>query len=411
MHVVIFEGHRWWSFAPLSLSRPVFSMRCGLSTLLEHQIRALRPTKLSLWVRPQLADFCRREIVPNLPMPVEINKPLDNEPTLLSSGRGVFLQGFDYPPEPSVILDELGFVHSAMVRMPGLTPKDCLERNAAWLKISELPQDGPQARLPQYIWDLTNWNEELIVSDAIGLRDEAEGHPAGPFHMIREEDVHLASDVKIEPGVVLDASKGPVIVEAGVSIGANSVLRGPCFIGKYTVISPLALIHPGVSIGPGCKIGGEVASSIFMANSNKVHDGYVGDSYIGEWVNLGAGTTTSNLKTTYGTINMRLGSEEIATGRRFLGSMIGDHSKTAIGTRLMCGSYIGYCSLVAGSDLPPRYIPSFTFWTDKGAEKYRIEKAKEVIAQVLGRRGRSWSKEDEQMFQYAVEAAPQIEGK
>jgi hypothetical protein len=147
-----------------------------------------------------------------------------------------------------------------------------------------------------------------------------------------------------------------------------------------------------------------------MNYSNKVHYGYLGDSYLGEWVNLGAGTTTSNLKNTYGPITMRIGPQQIATDRRFLGSMIGDHTKTAIGTRLMTGSYVGYCCLVAGSDLPPKYLPSFTFWTDKGSEKYRMEKAREVMTQVLGRRGKPWTDQDQALVEYVAETAAEVEG-
>jgi UDP-N-acetylglucosamine diphosphorylase/glucosamine-1-phosphate N-acetyltransferase len=301
-------------------------------------------------------------------------------------------------------------VVKAYMHSPGLSPDDCLRRSPEWMKITELPQTVSQSRLPEYVWDLTQWNEEAIVADAIDLRDSAAQHQAGPYHMVRGDDVHVASGVTIEPGVVLDASKGPIVVDTGVNIGANSVLQGPCHIGHHSQVQPLTYIRVGTSIGPGCKIGGEVASSIVMANSNKVHYGYLGDSYLGEWVNLGAGTTTSNLKNTYGAITMRIGPRQIKTDRRFLGAMIGDHTKTAIGTRIMTGSYIGYCSLLAGSDLPPKYVPSFTFWTDKGAEPYSMEKAREVMTQVLGRRGLAWTEADAAMLEYVKDTAGDVEG-
>jgi UDP-N-acetylglucosamine diphosphorylase/glucosamine-1-phosphate N-acetyltransferase len=417
MHVVIFEGNRWPSFAPLSLSRPVFMLRCGLGTILDQQIRALRPTRLTLWVRPKLAEYCRRNVVPNLPVPTKINEPLDDEPALLSSGRSIHLQRFAIPREPSVILDDgpaegkaSALVRQALVHSPGLTHQDCLLRSPAWMKLMDLPQTAPQSRLPQYVWDLTRWNEEAIIADAVDLCGEGADHPAGPYHMVHAENIHLASNVKIDPGVVLDASKGPIVIDAGASLGANSVLQGPCHVGPYSAISPLSYIRGGTSIGPGCKIGGEVGNSIILGNTNKVHDGYLGDSYLGEWVNLGAGTTTSNLKNTYGSITMRIGPREIPTERRFLGSMIGDHTKTAIGTRLMTGSYIGYCCLLAGSALPPKYIPSFTFWTDKGTERYRMEKAREVMTQVLGRRGKEWTEHDQTTMEYVTETAANVEG-
>jgi UDP-N-acetylglucosamine diphosphorylase/glucosamine-1-phosphate N-acetyltransferase len=409
MHVVIFEGNRWPSFAPLSLSRPVFMLRCGLSTLLDQQIRRLAPTRLTLWVRPTLADYCRRHVIPNLNVPTAVNEPLDDEPALLCSGRSIHLQDYQHPTEPCVVLDEGHIVRHALVHAPGLSNEDCLRRTPGWLRLIDLPSAPQQSRLPQYIWDLTAWNSEAIVADARDLLDEAGDHPAGPYHLVKDEDVHLAS-VNIHPGVVLDASGGPVVIDAGATIGANSVLQGPCHIGAGATITALTSIRPGVSIGPNCKIGGEVSSSIILGNSNKAHFGYVGDSYIGEWVNLGAGTTTSNLKNTYGPITMRIGERHIKTERRFLGSMIGDHTKTAIGTRLMTGSYIGYCCMLAGSELPPKYLPSFSFWTDEGREHYRMEKAREVMAHVFSRRGRTWTEEDQAMLEYAAATAADVEG-
>jgi UDP-N-acetylglucosamine diphosphorylase / glucose-1-phosphate thymidylyltransferase / UDP-N-acetylgalactosamine diphosphorylase / glucosamine-1-phosphate N-acetyltransferase / galactosamine-1-phosphate N-acetyltransferase len=409
-HVVIFEGARWPSFAPLSLSRPVFMLRCGLTTLLEQQIRRLQPTRLTLWVRPHLADYCRKHIVPTLNVPTKVNEPLDDELTLLSGGRNIYLQKYEWPSSPCIALDEAKLICQALIKSPGLSPEDCLLRTDAWTRLQQLPQTQPQARLPDYVWELSQWNEEALVADAIELRDEPEEFPTGPYHLVRKEDVHLAAGVKLSPGVVLDASKGPVVIDADVSVGANSVLEGPCHVGAYSVVSPLTLIRAGSSIGPGCKIGGEISASIILGNTNKAHYGFLGDSYVGEWVNLGAGTTTSNLKNTYGTITMRIGPAEIPTSRRFLGSMIGDHAKTAIGTRLMTGSYIGYCSLVAGSALPPRHIPSFTFWTDKGTEKYRMDKAKEVMTQVLGRRGKPWSQTDQFLLDYVAAIAGDVEG-
>ena len=152
-----------------------------------------------------------------------------------------------------------------------------------------------------------------------------------------------------------------------------------------------------------CKIGGEVSNSIFSPFTNKAHDGYVGDSFIGSWVNLGAGTTTSNLKNTYGEVSMEIGSQEYKTGRRHLGSIIGDHSKTAIGTRLNTGTYIGFNSLLAGPGLTPKFIPSFSFWTEKGIEKYELNKAIEVARRMLDRRDKPFTATDEAIMHYVAE--------
>src|SRR5947209_1132163 len=136
MHVVIFEGIHWRSFVPFALSRPVFMLPCGAGTLLDKQLRATKPTRLTLWVRPGLEDYCRRLIVPRMPCPTRVNAPLDDEPALLLSGRTLHLSGFEYGDGDSVMLDEgitgRRLVRHAQVHMPGLSHLDLQNRNDRW---------------------------------------------------------------------------------------------------------------------------------------------------------------------------------------------------------------------------------------------------------------------------------------
>jgi UDP-N-acetylglucosamine diphosphorylase/glucosamine-1-phosphate N-acetyltransferase len=412
MHVVIFEGNNWRQFAPLTLSRPSFELCCGVGTLLEKQIRFTNPTRLSLWVRPGLVDYCRQFVVPRLPFPTDINTPLDDQPALLLSSLTVHRTPFEHTNSQSVVIDETPIgpvVRHAWVADPGLSPGDVFKRTPRWLKLLDLPRSMPRSRLPQYIWDLIAWNEESIVSDSIDPQRVSNPKPAGPYHMLEESSIWFGSGVNPGPGCVLDASKGPIILSDRVSIGANAVLQGPCCIGPDSIISPLSVIRPGVSIGPMCKIGGEVSNSIVLGYTNKPHEGFLGDSCIGQWVNLGSGTTTSNLRNTYSPIRMSLGGPEIDTGRRFLGSLIGDHTKIAIGTQLMTGSYIGCNCMIATSKYPPTFIPSFTFLTDKSAETYRLDKAVSVMKASFNRRNRQWSAIDDVMNQFTLETAKEVE--
>ena len=156
MHLVVFEGSRWPSFAPLSISRPVFTLLSGLSTLLDKQVRNIQPTRVTLWVRPGLAEYCQRHVVPGIKVPTEINTPLDDEPALLCSGRALHFGKYTLPTEPGVVVDEGDLIRQAFVKSPGLSPQDCLTRSAAWLRIMELPKETAQARLPDYLWDLLN---------------------------------------------------------------------------------------------------------------------------------------------------------------------------------------------------------------------------------------------------------------
>ena len=409
MHVVIFEGTRWTTFAPLSLSRPVWNLASGMSSLLEKQIRHLAPTQLSLWVRPALAEYVRSRIAPKLGMPVTVNEPLDGGPALLVSGRALLLQKFEHINEPNVAVED-GLIQHAVVRdAAGLAPDDVLKRSERFRKILEQPQSPPQMRLVSYLWDLVKWNEESLIQDLATMRRPTAAMPKGAYHVIEPEQVWLGESVKLAPGVVLDASKGPVMVDSNASIGACAVLEGPCYVGPYAVVMPHTLIRPGSTIGTMCRVGGEISNSVMFGYSNKAHYGYLGDSYVGKWVNLGAGTTTSNLKNTYGQISSWTSDGPTNTGRRFLGSLIGDHAKTAILTRLMSGTYVGMASMVAMSSITPKFVPSFRFMTDKAQENYRVDKAIEVMKTVFGRRDRKWDSVDEQIVRYAAEAAAGIE--
>jgi UDP-N-acetylglucosamine diphosphorylase/glucosamine-1-phosphate N-acetyltransferase len=293
--------------------------------------------------------------------------------------------------------------------MSGLTHEDAMNRSDRWLSLLDLPHAMPQARFVDYLWQLINWNEEALISDFVRWKDYAAAPSDGPWHVIHPESVCLGKGAKLSPGCVLDASKGPIVLDDGASIGANAVVQGPCYLGKLSQIHPLALIRPGVSIGMMCKIGGEVSNTIVSDYSNKAHDGFLGDSYLGSWVNFGAGTTTSNLKNTYGEVTMRIGSMEYKTGRRMLGSIVGDHTKTAVGTRLNTGSYIGYNCLLAGNGLAANFLPSFTFWTPDRTEKYDLARAASVAGKVMERRDRQWTAMDVAIQRYVAQIAPTVE--
>ncbi len=404
MHVVIFEGSHWTDLVPFSLTRPIFSLRSGTGTLLEKQIRATQPSRLTLWIRPEMEGFVRQYVMPHVSVPVSINTPLDDEPAMIFSARTLHFAKVERPDTECVVLEEEDrLIRLAYVRSPGLTHDDVMRRSDRWLTIRELPQSMPQSRFPRHWADLISWNEESILADSIHWRQPPPN--AERAHLIEPGDIHAEPDANIGVNVVLDASKGPILIGTGASIGANSVIEGPCYIGPGARISPLSLIRPGTSIGPCCRVGGEVGNSIFQAYSNKSHDGFVGDSYIGEWVNLGAGTTTSNLKSTYGLIKLHLGTREVQSERVLLGSAIGDHAKTATNTQLVAGSYVGAASLVAITARTPHVVPSFSFWTDESREHTSVEKAIEIGMRMQSRRSRALSDTDRQLLEYAARMA------
>src|SRR5258706_15448410 len=211
MHLVIFEGIHWRTFAPLSLGRPVFMLATGMATLLDKILRHTNPTKVTLWVRPELAELCRRRIVPKLSIPADVNEPLGNEPVLLQSGRTLHFKKYQVPDAPSVVLDDNGVVLSALVRMPGLSPQDILNRSDRWLSLKDLPAARSQTRLTERLWDLIKWNEESLIEDHAQLRRERKPFPPGPYHMVEQEKIWLGEGERPSTGDVIDGTRGPVV--------------------------------------------------------------------------------------------------------------------------------------------------------------------------------------------------------
>jgi UDP-N-acetylglucosamine diphosphorylase/glucosamine-1-phosphate N-acetyltransferase len=207
--------------------------------------------------------------------------------------------------------------------------------------------------------------------------------------VVGRERVFVEEGAHVEPQVVFDVANGPVLVRAGAQVRAFTRLMGPC------AVLPNALVlgdrvH-GCAIGEHSVVRGEISETIVLGHANKGHDGFVGHSYLGRWVNLGAGTITSNLKNTYGAVQMWTPGGMRDTRASKLGSLIGDHAKTGIGTRLTTGSVIGAGSSVFGAAMPPKYVPPFSWGEGSSLEEFRLQKFLEIAERVMARRSTTLS--------------------
>jgi UDP-N-acetylglucosamine diphosphorylase/glucosamine-1-phosphate N-acetyltransferase len=225
--------------------------------------------------------------------------------------------------------------------------------------------DHPGRKI-EHLWDLIVSLKEDLEADVAsrGSRVAGQIHPSAV--LLKPENMIIEAGVEIEACAVLDARQGPIYIGKGTIVKAGANLRGP------------------VSIGPECRIGGEVTHSIFHGYSNKAHYGFIGHSYIGEWVNLGAGTTNSNLKNNYGTVKVQVNGKETDSGQQFLGCFIGDHAKLGIGTLITTGAVIGLGANVLGGKVTPKYVPNFQ-WDEK--TKYRLEDFLKAAEAMMARRG------------------------
>jgi len=227
---------------------------------------------------------------------------------------------------------------------------------------------------PEYIWDLIINLKQDLEEDirVVGSRIKGQVHKSAVI--VNKKNVLIEEGAIVEACAVLDASSGPI------------------YIGKGTIIKPQSYLRGPLSIGPECRIGGEVIHSIFHGYSNKAHYGFIGHSYIGEWVNLGAGTTNSNLKNNYGTVKVN----GVDTGEQFLGCFIGDHAKTGIGTLINTGAVIGVGASVLGGKVTPKFIPNFS-WVD--GSKVDWDKFLAAAKKAMARRHRELDKNTENSLQ------------
>jgi UDP-N-acetylglucosamine diphosphorylase/glucosamine-1-phosphate N-acetyltransferase len=265
----------------------------------------------------------------------------------------------------------------------GVTVAWLVEDGARW----EGPHDDCEAQevdgiLLHGAFDLLTALEHLLPADCADfVAAGGDPVPDGAI-VIGEPSEIVALGAFVEPGVVFDTRGGAIVLDEGAEIRSGSRLVGPLYVGPQTIVYGGEV--RGSAFGPQCRVRGEVTSSVFQGYASKSHDGFVGHSVLGLWVNLGAGTTTSNLKNTYGTVRLEPGGVRIETDRQFLGSLIGDHAKTAIGTMLGTGTVIGAGANVFGGT-PGKYVPPFA-WGAVGAERLTEEGFLRIAERVLPRR-------------------------
>lgn len=395
----LFEDSHASNFYPVAATRHVAHLLCGAMTLKDRAVAATGDADVVFHGRRYLRDYYRA---------------VGNHADRPSRG-GLFINA-RFPLTPEIVAafpkdNEWVMLHAgeAIAARLGERSVASLDWDADALDLSSLPiaerYEVEQPTLYDYLWDLIYDNGERIVDDFGRSEYRQEGLVMMGAHLVNPSQVSIGAASVIKPGAVIDASAGPVIIGEDVEVMSGAVIEGPCYIGDHTRVKIGAKIYGQTSIGPWCKVGGEIEGSIIIGYSNKQHDGFLGHSYLGRWVNLGADTNTSDLKNNYGTIRVTLEGREINTGRIFVGSLIGDHVKTAINTMLNTGTVIGVAANVFGAGFPPKAIPSFSWGGFDAAERYRLDQAIEVASRVMARRKMTLTHADETLLRYLYEIA------
>ncbi|MCJ7577646.1 MAG: hypothetical protein MUO91_04265, partial [candidate division Zixibacteria bacterium] len=267
-----------------------------------------------------------------------------------------------------------------------------------------------EVKLVGYLWDLVNLNKSEIDNDFERLKPNLDFKNIFKRNEIDNqaliydtEKVYLGKDCHIDGQVVLDARGGPIFIGNNVIIQPQTRVEGPCYIGEGSILVG-GKIREGTSIGPVCRIGGEVEQSIFLGHSNKYHEGFLGHSYVGEWVNLGALTTNSDLKNNYSTVKVMVKGELLDSGLIKVGSFLGDHVKTGIGTLLGTGMIVGFATnIFGGGMIKEKSIPSFCWGDSNKLEEYKLDKAIETAQIVMERRNVKFGEEEKVLFEKIFE--------
>lgn len=377
----LFEDEYLENFHPLTLTRPLYDLRVGIFTLAEKWQHALRqPENLTGPLREHL-------------------KGVFSEPAVTSDTKAIVWLNPRFIPDPELTKMVMSLETGRSITCNGslvaaaITPK----QHKSWIKggpkVSDLKNEEISAdgvTILENSWELFQMNGEQIRADIVLSGKIPYGQEDIFPHTIftNPDRIYIEEGATIEPGAMLLAEKGPIYIGKNAHIMANSIVRGPSAICEKSVIKMGAKIYEETTIGPVCKVGGEIANTIFHSYSNKAHDGYCGNSVFGQWCNLGADTNTSNLKNNYSTVKVsdwKTGRES-DTGQQFIGTIMGDHSKTGINSMLNTGTLCGVCCNLFSDGYPPKFVPSFSWVSGHNIVPYHFEKAIEAMGRMMERR-------------------------
>jgi UDP-N-acetylglucosamine diphosphorylase/glucosamine-1-phosphate N-acetyltransferase len=359
-------------FSPFALTRPCCELRAGALLVRQRWEMASGEKTAGFIAGPHLTEFDEPGAASFLSGTIPAGSVLVNARCAVGLG--------ELPPGDAWRCD--GQLAAVRLRNP-VNAGDVLQdgRLDAWLG-GETPVDV-QGRWLDQVWDLVRHLPDLLTADITTLAERIEQTPVPHVTTIGPHLAYVERSARIEPMVMFDASGGPILVRRGATIQAFTRLVGPCVIGEETIVNSGRIATS--SIGERCRVHGEVSMSVFTGYANKGHEGFIGHSVLGRWVNLGAGTVNSNLKNNYSDVHFWTPRGMEQTGLQFLGAFLGDHAKTAIGTRLTTGAVVGTGANVYGTGITPRYVPPFA-WGIDGSDVWELDAFLETAGRAMKRR-------------------------
>ena len=372
MNLIIYEDQEIENLEPFTLNHASFEIKVGMYSNLDRFARFFDNYDIFLIVREEIAEIVSEKFPKYHVNPLNINSGY-----CINGGVVWNKKSHDMLLSKDIKESELFFYN----QNKNLLLTDFYKQKY----LNKTSLDQCNLLKINYLWDALDLFDESVKEDFNSLDLNESFINEETAKCIKRNKIYVSKDATLRLGVILDAEKGPIIIRKNAVIDIGSIIQGPVLIEENAYISPGAKIRPSTLIGSGCKVGGEITNTIFHANSNKAHDGFLGHSYIGEWVNIGAGTNNSNLKNNYGKIKFNFKNKNIKTDRTFLGSMIGDFTRIGISTMLNTGTYIGIGSNVFGSGFQNKHIKSFSWGDDKIVD---FNKMVDTCSKMMARRNK-----------------------
>ncbi len=385
MQFIIFDGNARYRFLPFTHTRPVADIRCGIMTMRE---------RWEFLLRESTATLTTSYLQPAFPFKSEADNIYIN--AAVFADQHIVTEVKNLQPEEALLQDNTLIAYrTAQVLEHGKELETAL-RSA---KVAAYTSFFHQL---QQVWEIFKLNEQAIKEDFALLS-------AG---RLSQELPHYVtalnkSNIFIEPGArvypcIINADAGPVYIGKDAEIMDGCIIRGPLALGEHVVLKMGAKVYGGTTIGPGCKVGGEISNAVFFANSNKGHDGFLGNAVIGEWCNLGADTNCSNLKNNYDEVKIwdEYEHKSVKTGLQFCGLIMGDHSKCGINTMFNTGTVAGVSCNIYGGGFPEKFIPSFSWGGSEGMVTYSLDKAMDTANRMMVRRNKQLTQAEQAILQH-----------
>lgn len=448
--IVLFEDHTLQAFRPVGWSVPVYEIPCGLFNLRERVLSLVsegrREDRVALLPRSLLGGL-QALAVPD----GAVCGPAAADEAAAAAEAVLFLNarlGPDWAqlrtllerPAPFALRDEDGLLAAAVDPAAGRRLledwrvwESAQAARGAWIEANReaepwepaLAAVGGGVAAWRHLWDLVPAIGQALADDTAAAVAAGHGFRRLPFgiapdpsttpawrqdssfrpyagapgvHLVAAERIWAADEVEVAPSVVIDARHGPVVLDRGVTVLPHCYLEGPLYLGAGARVKAGAALYGETAVGAACRVAGEIAESQMLDLSNKQHAGFLGHAIVAGWVNLGADTTCSDLKNNYGEIQVNYGLGPVATGSRFVGLMVAEHAKSAIGTTFNTATTVGFASNVFGAGFPRSCLGNFTWGDGRGRRLFEVERAIEVATIVMQRRGCLFTPEHEALF-------------